>query len=231
MRQHRRYRRSTGLVDCEAVDAPRTRCALECRLRTLRIVLAVPTLITEILCGDVRVAHLSATGVGAVGPVSAGLARHEVAVGCRAGEDVMVQRIGGNECAQLVDDQIAGNAAVQRRQVCGHHDALVIVPGAGADSISRVDNRIVGREVGAPGATPCAGRIRQAFALRVGSTQPTEVASVGAVARARHEEAHDRIGCGVRAIGIRVGGARIRVEGVGTTAISTPIITTSRCHD
>ena len=71
--------------------------------------------------------------------------------------------------------------------------------------------------------TPCGARaIGKALALRVGSSQATKVASVGAISRAGHKERHDCVRCGIGAVRVRIGGTNN--GGIVLVTCSIPIV-------
>ena len=134
---------------------------------------------------------------GVRGPVAAGLAFGQRAVGVGAGEDVVLVGI----VAAAVDDvaglgeggllgDLVGRAVelVERR---GDQLALGVVPGAFSDAVLRVDAG--GAQIGVPGLAGGPGGGGELVAERIGAG---EAAEIGAVARpgAGNEEAHLRVG-------------------------------------
>jgi hypothetical protein len=68
-----------------------------------------------------------------------------------------------------------------------------VVPGSGADAVTRIDGRLsgtsLGAEVGVPGVIARAHGGSQRLAVRVGSGEPAEIAAI-AEAHAGHEKGH-----------------------------------------
>ena len=112
-----------------------------------------------------------------------------LAVGGRAGEDVMPVRLFAaavDDLALLAQRGLLGEVvavAVQIVDALGDHRALGILPRTLADAVAGVHRAVALRaEISVPGLAGGARRLRELAALRVGAGEPAEV---GALARAR----------------------------------------------
>src|SRR4051794_7790365 len=134
-------------------------------------------------------------------PVAAGLVAFRSerrAVGLRAGQNVVHVGIVAeavDDFALLVERGLLGQVvlAVQLGDVLGNDHALGVLPWALADAVARIDGHRatsrLRREIGVPGLSAGACRLRQRLAIFVGAVEPAEIrafAGSGAGDEERH---------------------------------------------
>lgn len=148
-------------------------------------------------------------GIGSVaGPVAAGPVAERAGIGGavqpRSGQDVVFVRAVAapfDRLPPLVDRGQPGQIVVAGMQIVHilrYHHAVCVIPWAGTDTVTRIDEiRIVqgrglGAEIGAPGAVARARFGGQRLTMAVGPFKPAQISALSGAA-AGQEEAHARI--------------------------------------